>query len=483
MSPAFAPDQSLEPLHVPCYVGGSAIETAQTRAVLSPYDGSQVSVAHQADQALVADAVRSARQASDAMARMPGHERASRLAKLADAVHADAPGLARLLACETGKTLRECAVELARGEGVLRLCAEEATRIEGRQIPLDASALGVDKLAVSQRFPVGVVAMIVPFNAPVNLACHKLGPALAAGNTFVLKSPPEAPAVLGRLFGHVLEAGFPAGAANLLHGGVEAGQALVQDARVDFISFTGSLSGGRAVRDAAGMRPCMLELGGIGPTVVHDDADLDRAADACVAAGYRLAGQSCASVQNVFVHESVAARFEDAMLARVRRLKLGNPLDAQTDLGPVIHSTAAERITTRIREAIAEGARLLCGGGREGNLVQPTLLADVTLTSRVACEEIFGPVVNLHRYSDLTRVIDWVNDSGFGINFGLFTRSIAVALQVHRSVIAGAVIVNGSSTFRPDQMPYGGDRLSGYGRECPRDTVRAMTRERLIVFQ
>lgn len=464
-------------------MGGRAVEEGIRREVCSPYDGAPVSVVLDAGPALVARAVASARDACDAMARMPGHERAGRLSQVADALRADAPHLARLMARETGKSVREAAIELSRGEAVTRLCAEEATRIEGRQIPLDGSALGADTLAVSRRFPVGVVAMIVPFNAPINLSCHKLGPALAAGNALVLKSPPEAPATVSRLFEHVLRAGFPDGAVNLVHGGVEAGQALVQDPRVDFISFTGSLRGGRAVKDAAGMRPCILELGGIGPTVVHEDADLERAAQACVAAGYRLAGQSCASVQNVFVHERVAEPFEAAMIERVRRLKAGDPLDERTDLGPVIGAAAAQRIEARIGEAVAEGARLLCGGGRDGNLLQPTLLADVPLASRAACEEIFGPVVLLHRYDDLAGVVRWVNDSGFGINFGLFTGSISVALQVHRTVIAGAVIVNGTSTFRPDQMPYGGDRLSGYGRECPRDTVRAMTRERLIVFQ
>jgi acyl-CoA reductase-like NAD-dependent aldehyde dehydrogenase len=464
-------------------VGGRSTEGGARREVHSPFDGSLVSVVDDANPSIVARAVESAREAGEAMARVPAHERAARLSRVADAIRADAKELARLMARETGKSLREAAIELARGEAVIRLCAEEATRLEGRQIPLDGSALGVDTLAVSRRFPVGVVAMIVPFNAPINLTCHKLGPALAAGNTSVLKSPPEAPATVARLFDHVQRSGFPAGAVNLVHGGADVGQALVQDPRVDFISFTGSLRGGRAVKDATGMRPCILELGGIGPTVVHEDADVERAAQACVAAGYRLAGQSCASVQNVFVHEGVAERFEAAMVARVRRLKAGDPLDEATDLGPVINAAAAERIGTRIGEAVAAGARLLCGGGRDGNLLEPALLADVPLTARAACEEIFGPVVLLHRYADLAGVIRWVNDSGFGINFGLFTGSIAVALQVHRTVVAGAVIVNGTSTFRPDQMPYGGDRLSGYGRECPRDTVRAMTRERLIVFQ
>jgi acyl-CoA reductase-like NAD-dependent aldehyde dehydrogenase len=466
----------------PCLVAGEPHEDGPPFEVRSPFDGVTVTRAFRAPPALVDRAVLAARAAAGPMAAMPGHERARRLIAVADAIAKDAEGIATLLARETGKTIRECRVELARSEGVVRLCAEEATRIAGRHIPLDASRLGADRLAVSRRFPMGVVALIVPFNAPVNLACHKVGPALAAGNALVLKAPPEAAGTVTRLFGHLLAAGFPAGAVNLLHGDAATGQALVSHPDVDFISFTGSLRGGRMVKASAGMRPCILELGGLGPTVVHHDADLERAAESCTAAGYRLAGQSCASVQNVFVHESVAARFEALLLARVVALRPGDPLDPQSDLGPVVNEAAAERIVASVAEAVSQGARLLAGGGRNGAMVGPTLLADAAHGSRAVCEEIFGPVVLLHRYTEIARVFDWVNASGFGINFGLFTGSIDVALDAHRSVIAGAVIVNGSSTYRPDQMPYGGDRNSGYGRESPADTVRAMTRERLLVF-
>jgi len=464
-------------------VAGAPELGGEIRDVLSPYDGGVVSRVVISDLALVRKAVAAARDAAAPMAEMPGHERARRLIGVADAIGRDAEALATLLCRETGKTIRECRVELARSEGVVRLCAEEATRITGRQIPLDASELGAKALAVSKRFPVGVVAMIVPFNAPLNLACHKLGPALAAGNACVIKTPPEAAGSVAWLVGLFLVAGFPAGAINVLHGGAEVGQALVADEGVDFVSFTGSLRAGRAVKAAAGMRPCILELGGLGPTVVHSDADLSRAAAACVAAGYRLAGQSCASVQNVFVHESVARAFDALMIARVESLKCGDPLDPASDLGPVINAAAAQRIVDRIEESLADGARLLAGGGREGAMVRPTLLADVKPGARAACEELFGPVVLLHRYADIDTVFRWANASGFGINFGLFTESVKVALHAHRTVIAGAVIVNGTSTYRPDQMPYGGDRSSGYGRESPGDTVRAMTRERIVVFQ
>lgn len=467
----------------PCLIDGQTVQTDACHEVLSPYDGGVVTRSFLATPALAAQAVQAARLASHAMARMPAHERAQRLQEVAESVSQDTDNLATLLSRETGKTLRESRTELGRSVGVLKLCAQEAVQIAGRQIPLDASALGVNKLAVSKRFPIGVVAMVVPFNAPVNLTCHKLGPALAAGNACVLKTPPQAPGTISRFMQHVLNAGFPSGAVNMLHGGADVGQAMVANPQVDFISFTGSLLGGRAVKAAAGLRPCILELGGLGPTVVHADADLALAATSCVAAGYRLAGQSCASVQNVFVHESVAIQFEKAMLMRIHDLKLGDPLDLQSDLGPVINTAAAERIVARIQEALGDGAKLLAGGTRDNNMVQPTLLSHVKLSSRAVCEEIFGPVVMLHSYSDLEDVIHWVNESGFGINFGLFTQSIAIAMQAHQNVIAGAVIVNGSSTFRPDQMPYGGDRHSGYGRECPSDTVRAMTRECLIVFQ
>ena len=464
-------------------IGGRQVTGGSPFEVVSPYDGTSVTRGIGATAQHVQQAVAAARTAQDHIAGMPGYERARRLLDVSDRMQEDAGNLARLLSQETGKTLRESGIELSRAIDVVRLSSQEATRIAGRQIPLDASQLGAGKLAVSKRFPMGVVGMIVPFNAPVNLTCHKLAPALAAGNACVLKAPPEAAGTVSRLVGHFLQAGFGDGVINLLQGGADVGQALVSDPGLDFISFTGSLRAGQSVKAAAGMRPCTLELGGLGPTVVHRDADIDLAAAACAASGFRLAGQSCASVQNIFVHKSVASRFEQAMTDRVRMLKAGDPLDPDTDLGPVINLAAADRIAERIKEAIDAGARCLAGGGRNGTVIEPTLLADVPLGTRAVCEEIFGPVVVLHGYQDIREVFQWVNATGFGINFGLFTESIAVALEAHRSVIAGAVIVNGTSTFRPDQMPYGGDRLSGYGRESPAESVQAMTRERLIVFQ
>jgi acyl-CoA reductase-like NAD-dependent aldehyde dehydrogenase len=426
--------------------------------VFSPYDGTTVvSRVCESSGDDIERAIAAARAAQNVMAEMPGFERARRLRTIAADLERDAVEMAELLARETGKVIRESRIEIARAVDVINLSAEEATRIAGRHIPLDASQVGAGKLAVSKRFPIGTVGMIVPFNAPVNLSAHKLSPALAAGNTCVLKAPTEAAGTVERLVGHFLQAGFPAGAINLLQGGPKVGQALITDERIDYLSFTGSLRTGRLVKAAAGMRPCTLELGGLGPTVVHADADVDRAVEACVASGFRLAGQSCASVQNIFVHVDIANTF--------------------------INLAAAERIEKRIKEAVQAGAVCLTGGERDGAVVQPTVLVKAPMDTPAVCEEIFGPVVIVHEYSDVAQTFEWVNATGFGINFGIFTESLSVALEAHRSVIAGAIIINGTSTFRPDQMPYGGDRLSGYGRESPADSVRAMTRERLIVFQ
>jgi acyl-CoA reductase-like NAD-dependent aldehyde dehydrogenase len=452
--------------------------------VFSPYDGTTVvSRVCESSGDDIERAIAAARAAQNVMAEMPGFERARRLRTIAADLERDAVEMAELLARETGKVIRESRIEIARAVDVINLSAEEATRIAGRHIPLDASQVGAGKLAVSKRFPIGTVGMIVPFNAPVNLSAHKLSPALAAGNTCVLKAPTEAAGTVERLVGHFLQAGFPAGAINLLQGGPKVGQALITDERIDYLSFTGSLRTGRLVKAAAGMRPCTLELGGLGPTVVHADADVDRAVEACVASGFRLAGQSCASVQNIFVHVDIANTFKQRLVERVKLLKAGDPLDPQSDLGPVINLAAAERIEKRIKEAVQAGAVCLTGGERDGAVVQPTVLVKAPMDTPAVCEEIFGPVVIVHEYSDVAQTFEWVNATGFGINFGIFTESLSVALEAHRSVIAGAIIINGTSTFRPDQMPYGGDRLSGYGRESPADSVRAMTRERLIVFQ
>jgi len=341
--------------------------------------------------------------------------------------------------------------------------------------------MGAGKLAFLLRFPVGVVAGITPFNAPFNLACHKIAPALAAGNAIVLKAPPQAPWVVTKLVEMFADAGTPPGAVNLLHGG-SVGPALVRDPRVDFISFTGSSRVGADIKAASGLRRVALELGGNGPTIVHADADVDEAAPLCARNSMRLAGQSCISVQNIHVHESQYDRFVEKLQAEVAKLRLGDPLDEATDVGTLIDEGAAKRVEQWVREACAAGARTLTGGARHGAAFEPTVLVDVDPAMRVVCEEVFGPVVTVQRYTELRPLFERISANPYGLHCGIFTRSLPVAFEAIRALRVGGVIVNGTSTWRTDQLAYGGVKSSGIGREGPKYAIRDMTEERLVLF-
>lgn len=298
----------------------------------------------------------------------------------------------------------------------------------------------------------------------------------------IVKAPPQAPRTVELLIRAFLDAGVPPEAIGLIHGGAEIGTALVRDSRVNFLSFTGSVNAGLAVKRDAGTRGCILELGGVGPTIVHKDANLDLATHMIAAAGFRLAGQSCASVQNLFVHTDLKAEFSKLLVDKVSALNVGNPSDITTDLGPVIDVASAERIERSVRAAVDAGAKILCGGRRSGLLLEPTVLCDVTQEMEVVRSEVFGPVVVIRDYSDRSEPAAWINGTGVGINCGLLTESQDMIQWAHNNISCAALIVNGTSTFRPDQLPYGGIGLSGYGRECPADTVRSMTVERFLVL-
>ena len=446
-------------------IAGRSREGTSLRELASPYTGEVITRVAEAGADLVAEAVAVGRAGADAMVSMPARERHARLLSAARLLDERAPMIARTLCLETGKAIRDCKVELSRASEVIVLSAEECVRLAGRQIPLDASTAGEGKLAFSARFPVGLVAGIVPFNAPVNLSCHKIGPALGAGNAIIVKAAPQAAMTIELTVRVFLDAGFPPAAIGLLQGGSDVGSLLVRDPRVDFLSFTGSHAAGLAVKQAAGTRGCILELGGVGPTIVHEDADLEKAVEAIAVAAFRLAGQSCASVQNLFVHREALDAFTERFLARVATLTLGDPLDPATDLGPVIDERSADRIMESIEAATAAGAKCLAGGTRDRLMIAPTVLTDVAPQMGIVCQEIFGPAVVLRPYQDLREPIGWIAGTQMGINCGLFTNSNAVIQQAFRSIPSAAIIVNGTSTFRPDQFPYGGSGKSGYGRE------------------
>jgi acyl-CoA reductase-like NAD-dependent aldehyde dehydrogenase len=464
------------------YIGGMWRDDGELFDVIGPGDSKLASRAREASKSTVDEAVAAATAARSVVAALPGYERAAMLRRAQVALLNRSDEIAISITRETGKVIRETREEVRRAAETIGLCAEEAIRIEGSHVPLDGSAASAGKVAVMLRFPVGVVGAIVPFNAPVNLTCHKIGPAFAAGNSIVVKSPPEAPLSVELVVAAFNEAKMPPGAINLIHGRAATGEALVQNPDVNFITFTGSTRAGAAVKQAAGMRRVLLELGGLGPNIVHSDADVDRAATLTATHGTRLAGQSCISVQNLFVHESILARFLQVHVEAVQRLVVGDAMDPATDVGPLINDKSAVRIETWLREATAAGARVLCGGRRRGAIIEPTVITDVKPDMKVVCQEIFGPVIVVRSYKDIADPIAWINSSGLGLNCGVFTRSLDISFRAIREIEAGGVIINGSSTFRPDQLPYGGIKNSGNGREGPKYAIREMTNEKLVFF-
>lgn len=463
-------------------IGGAWREPGRSVEVRDPYRGDLVGTAPVSIAADVEAAVGAALGARDQMAAMPGYERAALLRRAVTLIEAEVAGLAELLTRETGKTIKDSESEIRRSIETVALAAEEAIRIEGRQVPLDGSAMGAGKIAWLLRFPVGVVAAITPFNAPFNLAAHKIAPAIAAGNSMVLKPPPQTPLIVHRLVELVVKAGLPAGALNVVYGGADVGAKLVADPRVDFITFTGSSRAGAAIKAASGLRRVALELGGNNATIVHDDADLAPAAAACARNSMRLSGQSCISVQSVYVQRRVYHGFIELIEAEVRKMKLGDPLDPATDVGTLIDEAAARRVESWVDEASSQGACVVTGGHRHGAAFEPTLLTGVRPSMKVVCEEVFGPIVNVIAYDSLDEPFAAVNAGPYGLHTGIFTKSNEITFRAIRSLRVGGVIINGTSTWRTDQLAYGGVKASGAGREGPRSAIEEMTEQRLVVF-
>jgi acyl-CoA reductase-like NAD-dependent aldehyde dehydrogenase len=474
------PRSAAAPL-IPMLINGKWCKGAESVEVRNPYNAEVAAYAPRSSAADLDAALVSAVSAKSQAATVPGYERAKILRKVGALLAERAGMIGEVIARETGKAVKDAKAEVVRSQDTIDLSADEAIRIEGEHVPLDGSPMGAGKIAMVLRFPVGVVAGITPFNAPFNLAAHKVAPAIAAGNVIVLKAPPQAPGAIHELARLFVDAGLPAGFLNVLYGDV-VGPALVRDPRVDFISFTGSSRVGAEIKAASGLRRVALELGGNGATIVHADASIEEAASICARNSMRLAGQSCISVQVVHVHRSIYDKFLARMLEEVKSLKVGDPLDTATDVGTLIDEAAAKRVESWVKEAVGAGAKLLHGGGRRGAQFDPTVLTGVDPSMRVVCEEVFGPVVSVMPYDDIEIVFRQISESRFGLQCGIFTGSLSVAIAAVKKLRTGGIIINGSSTWRTDQLAYGGIKDSGIGREGPRYAIRDMTDERLVVF-
>ncbi len=462
-------------------IDGEWIETGDWLEVRSPYSGAVVGRVARAG----ADEARRAVDAAAAvLARpLPAHERAAILDRAAALVEAHSEEIAQTICAEAGKPIKTARVEAARAASTYTFAAVEARKLAGEMIPMEAAQAGEGKIAFTLRRPIGVVGAISPFNFPCNLVAHKLAPALAAGCPVVLKPASQTPLSALLLAEIEQEAGLPAGWLNVVAGPASAiGDVLVGDDRVRLITFTGSSGVGWGLQERAPRKRVRLELGNSTPAIVAADADLETAAAKLAANAFAFAGQSCISVQRIYVERSVQAEFLARLVPKVEALTVGDPADEATDVGPVIDEGNRDRILAWIDEAQAAGADLLAGG-REGDLIRPTLLGNVPDDAKVSCEEVFGPVAIVNAVDSVDEAIERANGTDFGLQAGIFTTSIATALRAAEGLEFGGVTVNEAPTFRSDQMPYGGIKGSGNTKEGPAFTVREMTEERLVVLQ
>jgi acyl-CoA reductase-like NAD-dependent aldehyde dehydrogenase len=450
--------------------------------VLDKYTGETLGLVPVADAAAIDGAVRTAQAAYETWHERPAHERSRILRRAAELIDARREQFATTIAREAGKAWKHATAEVARSVETFTFSAEEARRIHGETIPMDASTAGEHRVGFYLRMPLGVVAAITPFNFPLNLVAHKVGPALAAGNAIVVKPAEETPLTAVLMRDVFVEAGLPEGVLQLVHGdGPTAGEALVVHPVPAKITFTGSAPVGRRILQIAGLKRVTLELGNNSGTIVEPDADLTKAVPRCVMSAFANAGQVCISLQRLYVHEAIADAFIAEFVRQTNALKLGNPLEHDTDVGPLISDDAAERAERWIHEAVAQGARLLTGGQRAGRLVSPTVLTDTRPDMAVMCQEAFAPLVSIVRYRTYDEALSLLADSPYGLQAGVYTNDLRKAFEAVRRLDMGGIMVNDTSIFRVDHMPYGGNRMSGIGREGVRFAIEEMTSLRMVV--
>jgi acyl-CoA reductase-like NAD-dependent aldehyde dehydrogenase len=466
----------------PFLIGGRPVTGRATETSTAPATGDVLGVYALADSADVVAAIDAAAVALERG--LPAYERAEILDRAASLLDERRGEIARVLSAEIGKPMKLAEVEINRACSTLRFSALEARTLTGRTVPMDAAAAGVGKLGFTLVTPIGVVAAITPFNFPVNLVVHKLGPALAAGCTVVLKPAPQAVLTALALAQVLLDAGLPKGWLSVVPGPPEeVAEVMIADSRVKAITFTGSTRVGWMLRERAPRKKVLLELGGSAPAIIHADADIASAAEKLAASAFAFAGQSCVSAQRIYVHRDIAQQFTDALLTRTAALAVGDPSDPTVDVGPLIDRPAMERLEEWIAEARGAGADVLAGSGFiDRQTLTPTVMTGIQHDLRLVQQEAFGPIVGIRSYDDLTSAMDWCNDTPYALQASVFTRDLRVAMDAARGLQFGAVLLNEAPTFRADHMPYGGIEDSGNTREGPASTVRELSEERLLLL-
>jgi len=463
------------------YVAGEFRTTETPLPVTNPYDHKVFARTWLAGAAELEEAIKAGVAAEAVMERMPSWQRYEILSQISDALKSDRERLAAVLSQESGKPMRYALGELDRASQTFRIAAEESKRLPGEYLSLDWTPPGEGKEGWVKYFPVGLMAGIAPFNFPLNLAVHKIAPAIAAGNPVILKPARSTPLSVLELAKIIDRTSLPKGALSILPMDREAGNQLVTDYRFKMLSFTGSPAVGWKMKREAGRKKVLLELGGNAGVIVGDTADLEKAVPKCVIGGYAYSGQVCIHVQRIYVHEKIFDRFAEMFTERVKNLKFGDPLDPATEISVMIDEENATRVEEWVQESVEEGASVLLGGKKKGTWFEPTVLTKTATSMKVCALEIFGPVVTLEKFSDFEEAVAFINDSRYGLQAGVFTNRLDEMNHAFNHIRVGGVIINDVPTFRVDHMPYGGVKDSGFGREGVKYSIREMMEPRLLV--
>ncbi|MBI4837831.1 MAG: aldehyde dehydrogenase family protein [Nitrospirae bacterium] len=461
-------------------IGGRHVETSDILDVINPFGGKRVAGVCRASEKDAGSAVDIADKAKDTASRMPSHEKAGILSNISTGISAKKEELAKIITLECGKPISDSRAEVDRAALTFQIAAEEAVRISGEIIPLDRNKASEGRWGMTRRFPAGPVFGITPFNFPLNLVSHKIAPAIAAGNPIILKPASKAPVTALMLGDIIMDSGLPEGGLSIIPCSNETAGKIITDERIKVFSFTGSASAGWGLKSKANQKKVILELGGNAGVIIDEACDLEYAAGRCVTGAFSYSGQVCISVQRIYVHEKVYEKFQESFFEKVKALKMGDPLDESTNIGPMIDAENALRAEVWVKEAVEKGAKVLTGGKKNGNFYEPTVLSDATPEMKVNCMEVFAPVVTLTKIKDFKEGLDAVNNSIYGLQAGVFTDNLKHAYTAFEALEVGGVIINDVPAYRVDHMPYGGVKMSGFGREGIKYAIEEMTELRLM---
>lgn len=462
------------------YLAGKWVDRKEKLDVRSPYDGKLVGSVALASKSDMTAAIAAAQKSFHVMSNLPSYKREEICARISDGISANKEKFAKMMAMEVGKSLKDSLLEVSRAANVFKISGEEAKRIGGEIMDLDWIPGSEGRMGLIRRFPVGVVAGIAPFNFPLNLVAHKIGPAIAAGCPIVLKPGPQTPIISLMLAELIDKTDIPRGAISILPASNEAAAPLIEDERIKVISFTGSDRVGWWIKERSGKKKVVLELGGNAGVIIADDADLDYATDRLVIGSFGVAGQSCISVQRIFVQQKIYEKFMKMFVAKTKKLKVGDPLKKTTDIGSMVSRQAVENTLALLNNSVKQGAKIITGGKAKGALFQPTIVVNVRNSMDVCSKEVFAPVVAVQKYNKFSDAVRMVNDSAFGLQAGVFTNRLNDVMTAFKEIECGGIVINDTPAFRADQQPYGGMKDSGVGREGIRYAIEDMTEIKIL---